>query len=110
MNLPPSQDINIDAARMNEQGPSSTQQNSALQQAYKTQEVRAETTNAGNVASMQEIAMRASERARTEDLKGAQLIDYYTTTLQNATNTGQARRDLAEFTARNPEAIRRLIS
>ena len=59
---------------------------------------------------MQEIAMRAAERARTEDLKGAQLIDYYTSTLQDATNTGQHRRELAEFTAQYPDAIRRLIS
>jgi hypothetical protein len=110
MNLPPDQHINLDAARMNEQGPSTAQQNQALQQTIQSQEVRAETTNAGSIASMQEIAMRAAERARTEDLKGAQLVDYYTTTLQDATNTGQHRKDLADFTARYPEAIRRLIS
>ena len=110
MNLPPNQDINIDAARMNEQGASSTQQNQAFQQALQTEDVRAGTTQAGNVANMQAIAMRAAERARTEDLKGVQLIDYYTSTLQDATNTGQHRRDLAAFTAQNPEAIRRLIS
>ncbi|MAX45507.1 MAG: hypothetical protein CMB24_01770 [Euryarchaeota archaeon] len=110
MNLPPSENINLDAARLNEQGPSSTQQNQALQQAAQTEVTRSETTNAGNIANMQEIAMRAAERARTEDLKGAQLIDYYTSTLQDATNTGQHRRELAEFTAQYPDAIRRLIS
>lgn len=110
MNLPPSENINLDAARLNEQGPSSTQQNQALQQAVQTEATRSQTTNAGNIANMQEIAMRAAERARTEDLKGAQLIDYYTSTLQDATNTGQHRRELAEFTAQYPDAIRRLIS
>ena len=112
MNLPPV-DINVDAARMNELGPSSYQENQAVNQTLKTQEVRNEVSANQGTAALQEQAKTEALRARQEQHQMATLDMYYVAEAKKAagiTPANSAVNDLAALTAKYPEAIRALLS
>ena len=113
MNLPPSQDINLDAASLNETGPSSYQEKQAINQTLKTAEVRGDIASSQNVAALQEAAKTAALRARQENHQLATLDHYYVSEIKKAAGinaSNSASNDLAMFAAKNPEALRALLS
>ena len=112
MNLPPI-DINVDAARLNEIGASSHQENQAINQTLKTQEVRGDIANNQSISSLPEAAKTAALRARQEEHQMATLDQYYVAEIKkasglNAANSGS--NELAMFAKANPEALRALLS
>tara|TARA_R100000458_G_C8230139_1_gene212079 strand:+ start:64 stop:402 length:339 start_codon:yes stop_codon:yes gene_type:complete len=112
MNLPPV-DINVDAARMNELGPSSYQENQAVNQTLKTQEVRNEISNNQDTAALQEVAKRNALRDRQEQQQAATLDMYYVAEakkLAGITPANSKVNELAAFAAKYPDAIRALLS
>ena len=113
MNLPPSQTLNLDAASLNETGPSSYQENQSLSQALKTQEVRNEITGSQNVSALQEAAKTAALRARQEDHQLATLDHYFVAEIKKAAGinaANSASNALAMFAAKNPSALKALLS
>ena len=111
MNLPPV-DINVDAARMNELGPSSQQENQALQQTLNTEYQRGKIAGNQYVAAQQEAAKTDALRARQEDHQLATLDMYFVAEAKKAAGINPANsavNDLAQFSAQYPEVIRALL-
>ena len=112
MNLPPV-DINVDAARMNELGPSSYQENQAVNQTLKTQEVRNEVSANQGIAALQEDAKNEALTRRQEQHQLATLDMYYVAEAKKAAGITPANskvNELAQFAAKYPDAIRALLS
>tara|TARA_B100001250_G_scaffold106946_2_gene90172 strand:- start:1230 stop:1571 length:342 start_codon:yes stop_codon:yes gene_type:complete len=112
MNLPPSQNINLDAASLNETGPSSYQEKQAVNQTLNTQRVRGDIASTQDVAALQQAAINNANTARAEQHLADTQAHYYVAELKKASGinaANSASNDLAHFASKYPEALRALL-
>ena len=113
MNLPPIQNIKLDAASLNETGPSSYQEKQAVNQTLNTNKVRGDISNTQSMAALQQAAITNANASRTEQHLADTMAHHYVAEMKKAAgiNASNSRsNDLAHFAAKHPEALRALLN